>query len=368
MIPLAIPNMGDLEAHWLNRCVAENWVSSAGPFVREFEEKLAALTGAASVVSISSGTLGLQHALELLDLPAGGMVVVPDWTFAASVNAIVRAGLTPLFVDIDPATWTIDPACVDAAISKYGREVVAVLAVHACGHPPDMDAVIQASAGLPVVEDAAGALGTTYRGRPAGTLGTIGVFSFNGNKIATTGGGGAVLLKDREMADLLRHVTSQARVGIEYRHNAIGTNTRMPSVNAALGIAQLERLDEFLVRKRRIAEMYDVAFSNNAQITPMPQADWANSNCWMYSAKMENEERTQSLVEQLGQEGIQVRSFWRSLSTQEPYAAYPSLPCPASLDLSGCVLSLPCSTSLSEDDQTTVIRKLKANAALSSVA
>lgn len=361
-IPLSVPDLRGNEAAYLAQCVADNWVSSAGPFIGDCEDRLATLTGRAHAVATVNGTAALHLALLGAGIQPGDFVIVPDWTFAATANAVFHAGARPVFVDVTDATWSLDPALVERVLNDPPGRIAAVIAVHPLGHPADVDplALLCKRAGVPLIEDAAGALGARYKDRPVGGLGDIAIFSFNGNKTVTAGGGGMVVTDDNGRAKRLRHLTTQARVGADYMHDAIGFNYRMTNINAGVLLAQLERLDDMLAAKREIAAGYDAALAGREDLCPMPRADWAVSSNWLYSVRCNNEAKASALVGHLNDSGIEARIFWRSLSPQPPYAGGPVMLSGVAAALSGTVVSLPSSSSLGADAQARVIEALGA--------
>lgn len=357
-IPLSVPDLRGRESENLLACVRDNWVSSAGPFVSEFESRVAELTGQPHAVATVNGTAALHLALIAAGVGPGDFVIVPDWTFAATANAVYHAGATPILVDISDHGWTLDPELVGDVLESFdGGRIGAVIAVDALGHPADMDALAEpcAAAGVPLIEDAAGAIGATYKERPCGGLGDAGIFSFNGNKLVTAGGGGMVVTGDEALATKVRHLSTQARGGGDYVHDAIGFNYRMTNINAAVGLAQLDRLDEILARKREIAGTYDAALAPRADLAGSPRRSWARGNNWLYSLLCRTSEAASGLVEHLHARGIEARVFWRSLSAQPPYAAAPTCLSGVSAAISGRVVSLPSSSGLSAADQTRVL-------------
>jgi len=362
-IPLCIPDLHGREDEYLATCVRDNWVSSAGPYVTQLEQAFSEHCAPGHAVAVSSGTAALH-----LCLVAAGVtgpehrVVVPDWTFVASVNAVRHAGATPVFVDITEESWTLDPNALEVVLSRPDHGVRAVIAVHTLGHPADMDALraVCAGQGIVLIEDAAGALGSLYKGRPAGSIGDMAAFSLNGNKIITAGGGGIIVTPNAEQARLVRHLSTQARIGSDYEHDAVGYNYRMTNLNAAVGLAQFERLDAIVAKRRAIAQSYDAAFSNIVGITPMPRATWVNSNCWLYSVQLESEVAAKSLVEFLQERRIESRIFWRSVSSFAPYQEFSAELNGVSRALSGRVVSLPCSHSLTDVQQNRVIDSIDA--------
>jgi perosamine synthetase len=284
MIPLAIPNIGAAEGKNLQKCVDENFVSTVGGFVTEFEAKVAKLSGTESAAAMGSGTQGLHLALRALDIGYGDIVIAPSFTFIASANAISHSGAQPWFMDIDRDSWTLDPVKLTEALRSQtfrngagvvhrasGRPVKAIMPVYTLGTAADMDAINATAAefDLPVVADAAAAIGVTYKGRQIGRLADLTVYSFNGNKTITSGGGGMIVGR-ADLVHRARHLSSTARVGRDYDHDEVGFNYRMTNVEAAIGCAQFERLDDFLAAKKRVRETYDSAFAGLDQAAPFP--------------------------------------------------------------------------------------------------
>ncbi|MBL26502.1 MAG: pyridoxal-5'-phosphate-dependent protein [Rhodospirillaceae bacterium] len=357
-VPLTVPDLRGNEAAYLAQCVADNWISSAGPFVNRLEEIIAAEAGCRYGVATVNGTTALELVLVSAGIGAGSKVVLPDWTFAATVNAVIHAGATPVFVDVTAESWTLDPTLVAEAVRREGAS--AVVAVHASGHPPDMDILAQicSDAGVPLYEDAAGAIGSRYRGRPAGGLGDAAIFSFNGNKLVTAGGGGAIVTDNETLARKAHHLSAQARASADYRVDAAGYNYRMTNLNAAVALAQLERLDEMLAAKRAIAARYDSVVGERDDLSAMPRCAWADSNCWLYNLLCASEDDARSLVAHMASRDVEARVFWRTLADQPPYVAYPRLRRGVASRLSGSVVTLPCSSRLTAAEQDQVIAAL----------
>jgi perosamine synthetase len=361
-IPLAVPDLRGNEGAYLQRCITDNWVSSAGPYVVEFETRVAALCGRRFGVATANGTTALQLALLAAGVTPGKLVAMPDWTFAATANAVIHAGATPLFIDITEESWTLDPGLLRQALAEHGDRIAAVVPVHALGHPADMDPIRNAcdAAGVSVIEDAAGAIGALYKGRPVGSLGRAAMLSFNGNKTVTAGGGGMIVTDDETLARRARHVSTQARPGAEYVHDTVGFNYRMTNLNAAVGVAQLERLDEMIGAKKAIADRYDRALAGRNDLLAMPRAQWADHNCWLYSCLAASEADATSLIAHLKGRNIEARRFWQSLSVQAPYHGSPHVLNGVSKKISGRVVSLPCSSGLRDSDQARVVDALAA--------
>jgi dTDP-4-amino-4,6-dideoxygalactose transaminase len=297
-------------------------------------------------VATVNGTAGLHLSLIAAGVGADDLVAVPDWAFVATANAVRHAGATPLLVDVSSQSWTLDPELLAEALDA--RPVKAVIAVDALGHPADMDALAEVCArhGATLIEDAAGAIGARYRGRPAGGLGEMGVFSFNGNKTVTAGGGGMIVTDNQAWAARARHLSTQARAAAAYRHDAVGFNYRMTNLNAAVGLAQLERLDEMTTAKRRIADIYRQALSGRDDLVFGPHCDWAESNGWLSTARVATSEEAGDLISHLAAAGIEARRFWQSLKAQVPFEDCPARLSGISAALSETVVALPCSSGL----------------------
>lgn len=358
-IPVSAPFLGERELEYVTQCVLTGWISSAGEFVPRFEEVFAKFCGARYAVSASNGTTALHLALLGLGIGPGDEVIVPSLTFIASANAVRHTGADPVFVDVDPATWTIDPRAVEAAVTSRTR---AIMPVHLFGHPADMDAIndIARRHGLSVVEDAAEAHGARYRGRPVGALGDAGVFSFYGNKIVTTGEGGMITTNDEELAGRMRvlrdHGMSPTR---RYWHPVLGYNYRITNLQAAVGVAQMERVDAILRDKARIYAAYDRRIRELVGITPQPVADWASPVCWLYSVTVDSAvsgvTRDDILAELLAQ-GIETRPLFAPVHRQPIYNTGDELP--VSDQLASCGMSLPSSVGLSDAEIDRVCRAL----------
>lgn len=358
-IPLAIPDLRGNEALYLQQCVADNWVSSAGPAVTALETRMAALSGRRFAVATVNGSAALLLALRVAGVGAGARVVVPDYTFAATANAVLAAGATPHFVDVTRQTWTLDSELLAQLLQADGG-IAAVMAVHVLGQPADMDPIRETCTrhGVALIEDAAGAIGASYRGRPVGSLSDAACFSFNGNKTVTAGGGGVMVTDDEGWAARARALSTQSRAGAAYRYVEAGFNYRMPNVNAALGLAQLERMEEMVAAKKTIAARYDAAVAGRADLAPMPRTNWADSSCWLYSVRCADQPAAGALVSHLDRAGIEARVFWQALSDQPPYAACPHTLTGVAARLSGTVVSLPCSSQLGGEEQARVIAAL----------
>lgn len=365
-IPLSEPDLRGREAEYLQGCIRDNWISSAGPHVVALEKKVATLTGRRFAVATVNGTSAIHLALLALGVQPAQRVIVPDWTFAATANAICHASAVPVFIDVTDESWSLDPDLLTETL-RLRSDIAAVVAVDVLGHPADFDPIAEICRihGIPLIEDAAGAIGASYRGRPCGGFGDVAIFSFNGNKTITGGGGGMLLTDDDAVAQRARALSTQSRPGRDYIHDAVGFNYRMSNLNAAVCLAQLERLDEMVEAKRAIAARYDAALSGRNDMVPMPRQDWAESSCWLYSVKCPNPVVANKVVHDLGADAIEARVFWRSLSAQSPWHDSERHLTGVSASLSGTVVSLPCSSHLSEPQQQRVIRALTGGKAAS---
>ena len=373
-IPLCVPELRGNEWAYLKECLDSGWVSSAGPWVDRFETRFAELVGMPHAVATSSGTAALHLALLVAGVQPDDEVLISDLTFIAPANAVRYAGAWPVFIDVSPDWWQMDPARVAAFLEEgcswdgkelrnrsSGRRVTGILPVHILGHPADMDRIIELAHryGLWVVEDATESLGARYQGKPVGTAGDVGCFSFNGNKLITTGGGGMLVTNDEAKAKHARQLATQARDDpVEYIHREIGFNYRLTSVQASLGLAQLDHIDDFLGAKRRIAARYTEELAEVPGITLMSEAQWASSAWWMYTVLVEPEQYGQSsrdLLKRLAAARIETRPLWQPLHLSPAHRDGVSTTGPVSERLWHQSLSLPSSVGLTAPDQARVI-------------
>ncbi len=384
-IPLSEPYLGGREWDYLKECLDTGWVSSAGRFVDDFEARMAGEIGAEHAVSTVNGTAALHIALLAAGIGPDDEVLCPAMTFIAPANAVRYVGAWPVFFDADPATWQMDPGLVAEFLSEKcerrggdlvnkstHRRVAAILPVHILGHPVDMDPIFEVAAehGLAVIEDATESLGASYKGRKVGTLGRISCFSFNGNKLITSGGGGMIVTDDGKIARRARHLTTQARSGgDEYIHDEVGYNYRLTNIQAALGLAQLERLDCHVAAKRRLAAAYRAMAGTVPGLDFMPEADWAESVFWLSTVLVDPKKfgmNCRQLRAALSGEGIQSRPLWQPMSRS---AAHPGADFihhsageneSVADDLYARALSLPSSVGLDGSGQERVVAAIKA--------
>ena len=370
IIPLAEPLLLGNAEPYVQECLTSNFVSSVGPFVERFERAFAAYVGSRHAVACASGTAALHVAMRLLNVGTGDEVWVSDLTFVASANPILYEHGTPVLVDSEAATWNLDPEPMIAEIQRRARlgqrQPVAIMPVHILGQPADLAALsgVCAEHGITLVEDAAEALGATYTagphaGRQVGTIGRIGCFSFNGNKLITTGGGGMLVTDDPDLARRAKHLTTQARLpGAAYAHDEVGYNYRLTNLAAALGLAQLECIDELLARKAAIAARYDAALADRTGWTLPPKPSGAAPSHWLYSILLASRSERDALVDRLGHDHIHARPLWTPLHRMPMYAAASRLGGQVAADLADRGLSLPCSAGLQAAEQARVLDAL----------
>jgi perosamine synthetase len=317
-IPVYQPSLTGNEKKYVNECLDSTWISSKGKFISEFEDRFANYTGVKYAVSVCNGTVALHLALVSLGIGPGDEVIVPTLTYIASVNAITYTGATPIFVDSLADTWQIDPEDVNAKVTSKTR---AIMVVHLYGHPCDMDAIsiIAKKHGLFVIEDCAEAFGALYKGKHVGTFGDIATYSFFGNKTITTGEGGMVVTNDQTLHDRSLHFKGQGLAKYrEYWHDVVGYNYRMTNICAAIGLAQLEQADEFLNKKREIAERYKKGLQG-LPLSMHGEFGDVRHSYWMVSILVERIEQRDLLRKALADNGIETRPLFYPVHTMPIY-------------------------------------------------
>ncbi len=353
------------EKEYLCQCVDENALSAKGPFGARFERALADFIGCGHVVATVNGTAALHLCLLLAGVEPGDEVLVPSLTFVATANAILYCGAVPHFADVDSRTLGLDPGRLEehlAAVAvtrdgrlynrSTGRRIALVVPMHTFGQPVDLDPLLAVCAryGLGIVEDATNALGTRYKGRHAGTFGKLGAFSFNGNKIITTGGGGAVVTDDRESAERARHLASTAKLphSWAFLHDEVGYNYRLPELNAALGCAQIEQLPRFLAAKRELAERYRQRLDGVSGVRFFAEGPFARSNYWLCALLLDESrpELRDQVLERMHRAGFLARPVWTPLHQLPMLAGCPRMPLPVTEDLANRIINIPSSVSL----------------------
>jgi pyridoxal phosphate-dependent aminotransferase EpsN len=368
-IYLSPPHVSGREAELVADAIASNWIAPLGPHVDAFEAELAAVAGVEHAVALSSGTAALHLALVVLGIGAGDEVACSDFTFAASANAVTYSGATPFFVDATAETGTIDPDLLDRAIAARrdaGATVRAVVAVDLYGQCCDYDALREVCArhDVVLVQDAAESLGATYRGAPAGRQGALAAFSFNGNKIITTSGGGMLVSANRDWVEHARKLSTQAREPVpHYEHLEIGFNYRMSNLLAALGRAQLESLPERVATRRRIRDRYVELLGDVPGISFMPEAAYGTTNAWLTCTLIDPaafgaDRETVRLA--LEEEDIEARPLWKPMHLQPIFATHHAFGGEVSGRAFERGLCLPSGSSLSDADQDRVVGTLLA--------
>ena len=363
---LSFPHLGGTEMNWIEEAFKGSWVVPLGPNVDEFEKRLSRYLEAPDVVAVSAGTAAIHMAMVMLGVGPGDEVICQSFTFAASANPVTYQGAKPVFVDSEPDTWNMDPATLEEAIIERhratGRYPKAIVPVHLYGMPARMDEILEIASryGIPVIEDAAEALGSEYKGKKCGTLGKYGALSFNGNKIITTSGGGAVICPDREAAKRVLFYVTQARENRPYYyHEHIGFNYRMSNISAGIGCGQMDVLAEHVERRRAIHRLYSEAFKGSDRITvhENPTDDF-NSNFWLTTVLIDDADPEQ-LRQAMNSRNIETRWLWRPMHMQPVYADAPYYGGNTAESLFSRGLCLPSGSNLTDSDIERVVTTLK---------
>lgn len=377
-IPLSEPVLHGNEWRYIKECLDTGWVSSVGSFVNRFEEEVAQYLGVKHAVAVVNGTAALHLALVVAGVKENDEVLVPTLTFIAPINAVRYIGAHPVFFDCDPKTLCLDVRQIiqffeqeceqrgDGKVynKKTGRRVAAVIPVHALGHPTDMDALLEVCAryNACAIEDATESLGSEYKGKKAGALADMACLSFNGNKIITTGGGGMIVTNNEKWAARVRHLSTQAKKDpLRYDHDEIGYNYRLTNIQAAMGVAQLEKLDEYVARKRDIAARYrELLRGMEGKVDVLQEAQWAKSNYWLATIQVAPEHK-EPLLRHLIEQGIQARPIWNlihDLPMYKGYAVYGGDTLQAQRAWQTC-LNIPCSVNIADEQIESVVREIK---------
>ena len=370
IIPLSVPHIQGNAWRYVKDCLDTNWVSSAGSYVGRFEAGVARLTGARHAVAGVNGTACLHTALTALGVGPGDGVLMPALTFIATANAAAYCGAVPIFLDCDPVRFNLDIGLLEdflenrcrrfhgCLLAPGGTRLKAIVPVHILGFPVDMKRLLALARrhNLLVVEDAAESIGSCISGRHTGTYGHAGILSFNGNKIVTCGGGGMVLTSDGKIARAIRHLTQQAKASeAEYIHNRIGFNYRLTNIAAALGLSQIEQLEAFLCKRKRISTWYREQLPQ-VPIEPIPASiTW---NRWLLSIQVRTAREKQVLLRALNDAGCQSRPLWVPVPRQKPYHGAFSTPIPSAEHAYDTVINIPSATVLKQGDIRRVTRVL----------
>lgn len=364
-VPLHEPTFAGPEWDCVKQCLDSGWVSTAGEFVTRFERELARFCGVKRAVAVCNGTAALHASLVLAGVQPGDEVVIPSLTFVATANAVHYAGAVPHFADAEPVSLGIDPAKLRDHLDRIavlrdgacvnretGRRIAALVPMHTFGHPSRMDELLALADdyGLVLIEDAAEALGSYFRGIHAGGLGRLGALSFNGNKIITTGGGGAILTNDEALADRARHLTTTAKLPHRWRydHDQIGYNYRLPNLNAALGVAQLGQLPKLLRRKRALIQSYADAFRDSPGVTLVTEPPESRSNYWLATLLLDpgSEPLLEPVLKATNDAGLMTRPSWTPLHQLQPFRHCPRMDLAAANSLAQRLINIPSSAHL----------------------
>jgi dTDP-4-amino-4,6-dideoxygalactose transaminase len=359
---LSSPHMGGTELNYINKAFKENWIAPLGPNVDNFEQDLSKYTGSKYASALSSGTAAIHLALIMLGVEAGDEVICSTFTFSASCNPIAYQGAIPVFVDSEELTWNMDPDLLEKAIMeriKKGRKPKAIILVHLYGMPSQMERIIQIANlyEIPVIEDAAEALGSTYKGKALGTFGKMGILSFNGNKIITTSGGGAMISDDESLIKKSRFLATQARdAAPHYQHSEIGYNYRMSNICAGIGRGQMEVIDVRVAQRRSNFAYYKENLSKIESITFVDEPEGYFSNRWLSTILLENYEKREMIRLALEAENIESRPLWKPMHLQPVFEKYPKYVNGVSEKLFERGLCLPSGSNMTDEERQRAIR------------
>ena len=373
MVLLSGPNISGNEWKYVKDCLDTGWVSSVGAYVEKFEKMTADFAGAKYAVATSSGTTALHICLILSKIESGDYVIAPNVTFVASINAIKYTNADPILIDVDEQTWQMDLDILEkflleeseikngySVYKKDGRKIKAIMPVHVLGNMCDMDRLLAISEkyNLVVIEDSTEALGSYYKNKHAGTFGLLGTFSYNGNKIITTGGGGMIITDDEDLAKKAKHLTTQAKSDpFEYMHDEIGYNYRLVNTAAAMGVGQMELLPKFLQRKREIIAFYKKELEGVGDISFQKVEDNVKPNWWMPTIMTEKQK---PVLKILNDNKLQSRPFWVPMNKLPIFKTniYYTIDDRSNYVYQKC-LSIPCSTNISNDQLASIVAKIK---------
>lgn len=373
-IPLSIPNIAGNEWKYVKECLDTGWISSVGSYVNKFEETVAKFVGAKYGIAAVNGTAALHVCLRLVGVTWEDYVIMPNITFVATANAIKYTGAEPILIDADPHTWQMDLDLLEEFLKtdttinpngkrihkKDGRCIKAIVPVHVQGNIGNMDRLlfIANQYNLTVIEDAAEALGSTYKGKAGGTFGLMGIISFNGNKIISTGGGGVIVTDDETLAKRAKHITTTAKTDpMEYFHDEVGYNYRLVNVLAAMGVAQMEQLEGFIQRKKAIGDYYKKTLSGVADIGFQQVLPEVNHNNWLFTIQTKHQQR---LLKHLNSHKIICRPFWMPMCKLPMYKDCIYISKNDNCDhIHKTCLAIPCSTSITEEELDIVVSEIK---------
>lgn len=357
-VPLHEPTFNEKELEYVTDCVKTGWVSSVGAYVTRFEEDLAKMVGVKRAVAVVNGTAALHIALKVTGVQPNEEVLMPALTFIATANAVSYLGAVPHFVDVAESTLGLDPVKLDSYLAKIavkendvlinkntGRVIRAVVPMHTFGHPVELDELIAVCEkyNLTLVEDAAESLGSYYKGKHTGSFGEVNAMSFNGNKIATTGGGGAILTNNEALADYAKHLTTTAKIPHkwEYVHDEIGYNYRMPNINAALGCAQLEKVSQFVDSKRQLQSFYKKLVKDLPGVHLFEEPKDTKSNYWLQTLVLDSSNERDDVLAYLNDNGVMSRPIWQPMHYLDMYKNCPRSDLSVIEDLNKRIVNVP---------------------------
>jgi dTDP-4-amino-4,6-dideoxygalactose transaminase len=349
------------EMQYIKEAFDTNWIAPLGPNVNEFEKELAAKVGVRSAAALSSGTAAIHMALKAAGVGEGDIVFCQSLTFSATANPIIYQNAIPIFIDSNYETWNMDPNALEEAFGKYPN-AKAVLVVHLYGLSADMDKIMEIcnKHGVPVIEDAAESLGTTYKGKHTGTFGDYGIYSFNGNKIITTSGGGMLISNKEEKIKKVRFWATQARdQARHYQHSELGFNYRMSNIVAGIGRGQLKVLEQRVAKKKYIFEFYKRELGSLDDVVFMPINEWNEPNCWLSCMILNGQVKPLDIMEALGKENIETRPIWKPMHLQPFFEKYDYIGGEVSQKLFKNGVCLPSDTKMSDGDLSRVCELIK---------
>ena len=372
-IPLSVPNIAGNEWKYVKDCLDTGWISSVGSYVNQFEQMVADFTGTQFGIAAVNGTAALHIALLLSGVKQNDYVILPNLTFVASANSIKYLGADPILIDADPLLWQMDLDLLEEFLenetnekqgelyyTRDGRRISAIMPVHILGNMADMDRMLSIINKYPlrIIEDATEALGSSYKGRSAGTFSPMACFSFNGNKIISTGGGGVIVTNDPELARHARHITTTAKASAdEYYHDEVGYNYRLVNILAAVGVAQMELLSSFIKRKRECVAFYKKELGGVADIRFQQELPEVQTNGWLFTIQTDQQ---QKLLDHLNAEKIFSRRFWMPMNKLPMYSSCIYIQKKDNADyIYNTCLSIPCSTGITDEQLEIVVREIK---------
>lgn len=377
MIPLSVPLLNGNEWKYVKDCLDTGWISSAGSYVNKFEQQIADFAGAKYGVACMNGTAGLHIAQILSGVTSDDHVIAPNITFIATLNAIKYTGASPILIDVDPASWQMDLNLLESYLKENvivkeidgnsfsfhkstNKRIKAIMPVHVLGNMGDMDKLMEIANyfHLDIIEDSTEALGSYYKGKHAGSFGKFGVFSFNGNKIISTGGGGVIVTNDEELAKKAKHLTTQAKVSaMEYIHDEIGYNYRLVNVLAAIGVAQMEEFPTLLENKRKMDQFYRTQLTGVGDIEFQAVSENVDANCWLFTFKTKH---MRQLLTYLNDNGVQSRPFWMPMNQLDMFKEdiFVSNGNQSNLVYESSI-SIPSSAGITQSEMETVVKTIK---------